>query len=235
MTIRKQLKWFLPLTIFLILAPWTPRIDLTVSSFFFSPSLPGFSKAFYHKLIYKYAVMPALFVAISAALLFVASFKVKKLFKWRWPCFFCALSMVIGAGFVTHCLFKEFWFRPRPVQTTFFGGPLAFRPFYLPKFNFPNFCKSFPSGHATMGFYFLNLILLGIRLKNRFVMHIGIWMTAIMSTLLCFSRIAQGAHFFSDTFMSLIVTWYAALLAEKVTFEYVAKHEKFSLLQKPNS
>lgn len=221
----KQLKWTLPLLTLIILAPFSPWIDPYISNLFYSESLGGFSTAFYHKWIYHYAVIPALLAGTTSAILFLASFFIQKLEKMRFPSFFLAMSMAIGAGLITHLLFKEFWFRPRPCQTLLFGGVQPFLPFYLGKITFPNLCKSFPSGHATMGFYFINFILLGKRLKNPLLIRLGISLTFIMSLLLCYSRIAQGAHFISDTFMSLVVTWYAALVTEKLTFDYLAKKE----------
>ena len=228
----KQLKWTLPLFLLIILAPLSSLIDPYVSNLFYSDSLGSFSNASYHRWIYYYAVLPALFVGIGSGVLFLASLFIKKLEKISLPCFFLAASMALGAGIVTHLIFKEFWFRPRPCQTILFGGPQPFSPFYLAKITFPNFCKSFPSGHATMGFYFINLILLGKRLKNNLLVKTGLFLTLIMSLLLGFSRIAQGAHFFTDIFMSLVVTWYAALLAEKLTFDYLAKKDWSRLNQR---
>lgn len=229
MNISKLLKWFLPLLLLLLIAPWSAKIDPFISHIFYSSDLLSFSKEPYHKLIYHYGVIPALALAIGSAFLFVLSYFSKGLEKFRLPCFFLAASMALGAGFITHCLFKEFWFRPRPVQTLLFGGIETFKPFYAAKFNFPNFCKSFPSGHATMGFYFINLILLGKRLKNLKLIYVGQALTLVMSGLLCFTRIAQGAHFFTDVLMSFIVTWYAALAIEKLTFEYLAKKQWLKL------
>lgn len=232
MNFQKQFKWFLPFFLLTLIAPWSAQIDAFVSNFFYSEALGGFSKALHHKLIYYYGVIPALTVGIGSGLIFITSYFFSRLYKFRLPCFFLAASMALGAGVITHLLFKEFWFRPRPVQTLLFGGVESFRSFYMAKINFPNFCKSFPSGHATMGFYFINLILLGKKLKNEMLLKIGILSTGIMSALLCYSRIAQGAHFLTDILMSFVVTWYAALLVEKLTFDYLAKKEWLGLHQR---
>lgn len=223
MSFLKQPKWTLPFLLLLLFAPFSPVIDPYISGLFFSDTLRSFSKAFYHHYIYHYAVIPALTLGISSAVLFICSFFMTRLEKFRFSFLFLAASMALGAGFITHCIFKEFCFRPRPLQTSLFGGPHLFQPFYYFKFSFPNFCKSFPSGHATMGFYFINLCLLAKRFQNKRLFSIGLYLTLIFSFLLCYSRIAQGAHFLSDVFVSLIVTWYAALSCEKFIFDFLAK------------
>ncbi len=231
MKMKQQLKWFLPLVLLALFAPWSAGLDKWLSSQFFSPASSSFSKAHYHYFIYHWAVVPALATAILSAVCFILSFVYKGLYSKRFPLLFLSLSMALGAGLITHLIFKEFWFRPRPIQTSLFGGIEQFNPFYMPKFTFPNFCKSFPSGHATMGFYFINLIILGVRLKSRLLKQIGIGSTIIMSFLLGFSRIAQGAHFLSDVLMSLVVTWYAALAIEKLVFDYLAKNRTLSYIK----
>lgn len=227
---RSQLKWLLPLAILAILAPFSIHIDPWLSSCFFHHE-HGFSKALYHYFIFNWAVIPALAIGITSGVIFLFSFFFKRLYQLRLPCLFLALSMLLGAGIMTHVILKGFWFRPRPIQTVLFGGTHLFSPFYLPKFSFPNLCKSFPSGHATMGFYFINLLILGFRLKMKPLIYLGSVLTAIFSFLLGFSRIAQGAHFLSDVFMSLIVTWYAALVVEKLVFDYLAKKKPLSYIK----
>ncbi|MCH9632803.1 MAG: hypothetical protein S4CHLAM6_11460 [Chlamydiae bacterium] len=231
MNIKRQLKWLLPLLLLIIFAPWSANVDRWVSSQFFSQENLRFSNAFYHRIIFNWAVIPALATGITCGLLFILSFKFKKLFNHRFSFLFLSLSMALGAGIVTHLLFKEFCFRPRPVQTTLFGGIETFRPFYMLKFNFPNFCKSFPSGHATMGFYFVNFILLGYRLNSKLLKQVGVYATIIMSSILAFSRIAKGGHFLSDVLMSLVVTWYAALVVEKLVFDFLAKNKALSYIE----
>lgn len=228
MKINKQLKWFLPLFLMALLSPWSATLDQKISSFFFEHTSASFSKAAHHYYIYYWGVVPALATGIGSAVFFVLSFIIKKLEQPRFAFLFLSLSMAIGAGLITHVIFKEFWHRPRPVQTALFGGPQVFSPFYVPKLCYPNFCKSFPSGHAAMGFYFINLILLGYRLNARWLKQIGVAMTILMSSLLCYSRIAQGAHFLSDVLMSLVVTWYAALVVERIVFDYLAKNRTLS-------
>lgn len=223
MSFLKQPKWFLPLLLLLIFVPFSHIIDPSISRFFFSKTLHSFSKAQHHYYIYHYAVLPALILGISSAVFFILSFFIRRLEKYRVSFLFLAASMALGAGFMTHCVFKEFFYRPRPVQTSLFGGPHLFQPFYYIKLSFPNFCKSFPSGHATMGFYFINLCILGKRFENKRLFSLGLYLTLILSFILCYSRIAQGGHFFSDVFVSLIVTWYAALCCEKFIFDFLAK------------
>ena len=101
-----------------------------------------------------------------------------------------------------------------------FGGPFPFRPFYKPEIsiNRDEGQKSFPSGHATMGFYFLSLVLVGRRYKNSPLLYSGVILSIFWGGGLMIVRIAQGGHFLSDTIASALIMWLVALLADRIAF-----------------
>ncbi len=221
MTTSKLLKWGLPFLITLILAPLTPRLDLSISSKFYSDL--AFSSNSFFTFFYHYGVYPAFAVGILSALFFIASFFKTSLYHYRLPCLFLAFAFLCGPGILINGFLKGFLCRPRPVQVMDFGGAELFAPFYHFNFTYPNHFKSFPSGHATMGFYFFNLIFLGQRLKSFFLFQAGTWTSVVLGFCMSISRIAQGGHFFSDTLLSLCLIWYLGLFCEWFVFEYLAK------------
>jgi len=195
------------------IAPFTASLDLTISRYFYTPSLEAnFSEHPFFRFIYLYGAWPGLFIAMAACLVFCSSFYLKKLQKWRSSALLLILTCLIGAGLITHAILKDHWGRPRPKQVTEFGGQLTFRPFYEPHFA-PQIekTKSFPSGHTSMGFYFLTFVLLGSQLKNRRLIIFGVVSTLFLGTALSLTRIAQGGHFFSDVLLSALIMWWSTL------------------------
>lgn len=221
MTKSKLFKWGSPLFFLVLLAPFTPKIDMLLANRFYTDQ--SFSTHPYFSFFYHYGVYPAFLVGIASACLFIGSFFKEGWVRYRLPCLFLSFAMLCGPGLLINLFLKGFFARPRPVQILDFGGTELFRPFYSFTFSYPNAFKSFPSGHSTMGFYFFNLIFLGQRLKSLLLVRMGALASIFMGLSLSVSRIAQGGHFFSDTLMSLCLIWYLGLFCEWFIFEFLAK------------
>lgn len=226
---QKWLKWVLPALLVFLIAPFTPKIDLICTRFFYHQE--HFSSFKVYKLIYQYGVYPAFAVSFLALASLIASFFWESFKKNRLAFLFLTIAMLLGPGLLINLLFKGFCMRPRPIHLLEFGGTEFFRPFYHFTLAFPNTFKSFPSGHASMGFYFLNFILLGQRLKKALWVRIGYISTLLMGGALSLTRIAQGKHFFSDTLMSLCFIWYIALLSDWFVFDFLAKKNKLRYIK----
>lgn len=222
----KQLKWFLPLCFVLALAPFTPKLDLLFANAFYRQE--AFSDFLPFTFAYHYAIYPSFIFALICGVLFLASFVSPKLEKNRLAFLFLALIMLLGPGLLINLVLKGFLVRARPIQTLPFGGQELFKPFYHFSLNFPNVFKSFPSGHASMGYYFISLIVLGYRVHKTKLKMMGLGLTLFFGGWLSLSRIAQGGHFFSDTLLSLVFLWYVALLCDWFVFEFLAKKTRLS-------
>lgn len=151
--------------------------------------------------LYHFGTWPALLVGVGGGMAFLA---------WRITNqgrsagrlgLFLALLLVLGPGLLVNVVLKERTGRPRPAQTQEFGGTKAFRA--VGEFGSPDADHSFPSGHASMGFYWLGLcIYLWPRRKGWALAFAGLGVTH--GLLMGVGRIAQGGHWPSD------VLWAAA-------------------------
>lgn len=213
--IRKHSQWLFPLILLICIAPATPYLDLTVSSYFFTSTHEGnghFSSHPFFELVYLYGPWPGIAVAVISLLIYLVSFYFPSWQKWRAHSLLLVLTCLLGSVFITHAILKDNWGRPRPKQISEFGGQLTFKPFYKPYF-YPQLekAKSFPSGHTSMGFYFLSFIILGYRLRNQYLICLGIFLTLLFGSILSLTRIAQGGHFFTDVLISALIMWWSAL------------------------
>jgi len=209
---------FIPILLLLVLAPFTQQMDLAFENYFYFVAGNGsFSPNAFYDFIYDWTVYPAQIVAILAVFCFIFSFFVKSLKPLRRYALLLIVPMALGAGILTHAVFKDHWGRPRPKQIEQFGGTESFRAFYDPKpsISINHQHKSFPCGHCTMGFYFFSIALLGRRLASKNLYYGGLFLALILGSLLGLARMAQGGHFFSDVLVSAIIMWECALLTEQ--------------------
>jgi lipid A 4'-phosphatase len=207
--------WFL---LFLILAPFTPNMDLSISHFFFTPGV-GFYNNVLFAALYSYGELFGLATGALTSLLFLLSFVRPKWKKWRAGSLAMTLTLVIGAGLITNIGFKGHWGRPRPKQIIEFEGKHHYRPFWKPNFHTGNDPqKSFPSGHAAMGCYFISLIFVGRRYQSRTLYYLGLFLTLFLGGGLMVARVAQGGHFFSDVLASALLMWYVAKGIDRFTW-----------------
>lgn len=216
-----------------LIAPFTPSLDLYISGLFYTPGEGFFNNVFFIGM-FKYGELFGLASGVVACLLFSLSYLKPKWKKYRRGSLAMVLTLVIGAGLLTNVVLKGHWGRPRPKQVIEFGGKHPYRPFWRPNFHTrhdPQ--KSFPSGHAAMGFYFLSLCLVGRRHRNTLLFRAGLFLTFFLGGGLMITRVVQGGHFFSDVIVSPILMWYVARLIDKLLFTSEAS-EKQVLCSKPS-
>jgi membrane-associated PAP2 superfamily phosphatase len=148
--------------------------------------------------LYHYGVVPAWVVAVGALVLLVVS-KWKPVLAARRRVFlFLVLVMVVGPGLVVNSAFKEHWGRPRPMDLPRFGGDYSFVTVWDK--GDPDRGQSFPSGHASTGFYFFALYF-ALRGRSRWAWF---WLAFALAfgSLMGVARMIQGKHFLSDVVWS---------------------------------
>lgn len=178
---------------------WFPGIDLFISRLFFDE---GFylSSQRWPKALHN-AVPIAIVVSMSSV---VVIYVFNVVFR-RDVCgvngkkvLYLILVLAIGAGLIVNATLKDNFGRARPRDTQEFGGARQFSP----AFTITDGCErncSFSSGDAAGAFFTLSVVLMLSR--RRAVAAAAIGFGAAVS----FARVAIGAHYFSDTVVSLFV------------------------------
>jgi len=218
--ISQHKRWFFPVLGLILLAPFTPYLDIKFSGYFFNPESGNFTNNAYHSFVFHYAQLPGfIFFGIALLGLGLSYFK-KRLTRHRNALLIFVLAMALGPGLIINVFLKPGWGRPRPRQVIDFAGSEKYQAFYSPRFGYngADKYKSFPSGHASMGFYFFILAVYGARMRNRPLVLIGYSVAITLGIILGVTRIAQGGHFFSDIIVAALVTWWTALVVDWMIF-----------------
>lgn len=204
-----RLYWLMAATlVVLALVPtvW-PEMDLAVARWFAPPGGHVEAKSWwwvqginlYIPAIFRWAV----FVAIG---LWIAASRRPDWKQWRLPLAFFILSGALGPGLVVNAGFKEHWQRARPYEVVNFGGTEQFTRAGLITDQCDNNC-SFVSGHVACGFFFASLMLVQPRRRRT-------WAVAgcAAGAAIAFARMADMAHWLSDTLWAAPITWMCSWL-----------------------
>lgn len=151
------------------------------------------------RFLHDYGCWPALAMAIAGLVAAIAAIRVRPCRdKWRAAVFF-PLLMVTGPGLLVNTTFKDHWGRPRPSQTVEFGGTQPYAPPWQPTAYQQG--ASFPSGHASMGFYLMAPYFL-YRYRHRGWSLAWLAAGLLGGALMGVMRMAQGGHFLTDVIWS---------------------------------
>ncbi len=157
--------------------------------------------------LYHFGTWPALLAGAGGGMTFIA---------WRITGrgqragrlgLFLALLLALGPGLLVNVILKEGTSRPRPVQTQEYGGTQAFRA--VGEFAAPDGGHSFPSGHASTGFYWLGLCVYLRPQRKRLALVFGALGTT-QGLLMGVGRMAQGGHWASDVLWSAAAVVFTA-------------------------
>lgn len=193
-----------------------PQIDIWITSLFFNPN-----NNFYLKetpfILFLYQSVKVLTIGISIILiiLFIITFiKDKSALTFsKKQIIYLLLVLALGPGLVVNVILKKHWGRARPHEIVEFGGSKVFTPaFVLSREK----GKSFVSGHAAIGFYFISVAMLLKRHRKK-VFAIAV----AYGTLLGVGRVAQGDHFLSDVIFSFFFVYCVARVLYYWMFEKV--------------
>lgn len=205
-----------------LLLALVPRIDLWFSSLFYDPDLRssgqgGFphrdnaaAVAVFDVVEYASYVVPcALVIGIVLTLV-----RKRRLFALDTKAYAYLLAVfVIGDIIIINAVLKNGWARARPDETPEFGGDRRFTPAFViagqRRIN-----GSWPSGHATLGFYF---VAVGLLLRKR--RTVAIAAAGALGGLIGLARIAQGRHFLSDVVSAFFIMYIVARVLYWVMYE----------------
>ncbi|MBF0318240.1 MAG: phosphatase PAP2 family protein [Nitrospirae bacterium] len=183
-------------------------LDIEIEGYFYGASSSKttwfLAKRFPWKQLYYYASVPAALVAAASIVALILGYIKDKYAKYRLYSIFLILSLVIGPGLLVNLAFKNYWGRPRPVEIKAFGGTWDYQQ-VLQKGKGGR-GKSFPSGHASVGYYFLAFYFI-FRRRKRALAHLSIALA--YGTLIGVARMSMGGHFLSDVLWSAFIVFFS--------------------------
>jgi lipid A 4'-phosphatase len=211
---------FLTATLLLIMFP---GIDIAVSGLFYHD---GFHiKGQWWQNLLHAAVAFLLCASIAAA----AGIYLFNRFTKRSICAlddrkFCYLVIVLllGPGLIVNVVFKDGFGRARPRDIQEFGGAKLYTPPFVVSQQCDTNC-SFSSGEGAGAFF--TLALAPALSRRRSVLVAAVAFGVVVSV----SRIAAGAHFFSDT----VVSFFVMLIVADVLYHYMVltRSERYERLK----
>jgi len=120
------------------------------------------------------------------------------------------LVLVLGAGLVVNGIFKDDFGRARPRDIEQFGGSNHFTPAFVVSHECDRNC-SFSSGDGAGAFF---AVALALALGRKRAMLLA---ALAYGVIVSFSRVASGAHFFSDS----VVSFFVMLISADVLYHYL--------------
>ncbi len=221
--LRQQFPIYLPGLLLLaatILLEFTGG-DLRLSGLFHSAATADWPwlGTFPWKQIDRYCVYPGMLLGIAAVAYAAHCLAWRLKTPWTLPACIVAGTFLLGPGLLVNGTMKPFFSRPRPKEVIELGGTKAYRP-PLGFGEQVHFNSSFPSGHASIGFF---LIAPAFACRRHSGWRAG-WLCGGLAygTLMGISRIVQGAHYTSDVLWSLAVVYYSAWFCTALCLRYEA-------------
>jgi membrane-associated PAP2 superfamily phosphatase len=159
--------------------------------------------------LYDYGPLPGLVLGITGLVVAVGGLVLRRMRRWQRVGAFLVLSLALGPGLIVNGLLKPYWGRPRPSQLAVFGGTAEYIPVWQPGIEVTG--ASFPSGHASMGFFLMVPGFLLYR-RNRRLAVLFFTLGLSAGILVGTARIIQGRHFPSDVLWSAACVYFSALL-----------------------
>ena len=184
--------------------------DLAVQALFYEPGAGWFMGdrdpwAF----LYHFGNIPALALGAMGAAVFILSFFVGRLRPDRAAALFIVAFLALGPGLVVNTVFKDNWGRPRPADIVQFGGKEVYRPVWSA--GEPKLGRSFPSGHAAVGFFLMAPYFVLRRRAPawaRKALAVGI----VYGMLMGLARMIQGGHYLTDVIWSGVLVYLTGIV-----------------------
>lgn len=217
-TKRCRYYWILPLLVLLlgtVAIVWSGT-DIAVESFFFRKGTEHWPVGQFapFAFAYHFGEYFGLLPALTGVVILLAGLRIPRFAKWRRASLFLILVLFVGPGLLVNATFKEHWHRPRPRQIEQFGGDYQFQ-HPLVMGDSLGSCKSFPSGHASMGFIFLSPYFIFLAHNRRKAL---LWLYGGLACGLFVgaARMAQGAHWPSDILWAFGVVYFTCYALARI-------------------
>jgi len=188
---------------------WTNG-DMEIEKWFYAAGRGWFSgQASPWYFLYHYGNIPAISLCAAALVVFILSFFRQACLPFRKSALFLVVFLVLGPGLLVNTVLKDHWGRPRPADIVNFGGKAPFHQVW--ERGQAGQGKSFPSGHASVGFFLFAPYFI-LRMTSRkwamFFLALGIFYGLLMGT----GRMIQGGHFLSDVLWAGVLTYMTGIV-----------------------
>lgn len=215
---HRKYSFFIPLCVFAIcvITTWITNIDVRIESLFFDPASGKWplGKLFPFLLAYNFGEFVGLVPGLFAIAILIASIRVKKFVKWRRACWFIVALFIVAPLFIVNVVLKDNWGRPRPKYVEEFGGIYKYQP-ALVVGDRGDGKKSFPSGHAAMGFCFMAPYFI-FNNTNRKAALAWLWSGIAAGIFIGLARMTQGAHWPSDVVWSFGIVYFSGYALARI-------------------
>ena len=188
-----------------------PGVDIQISGVFFDEGFP-LKEQWWHTWFRK-GVTWFLWLSMGSV---AAVYAVNRLFQrnlcevdGKKVCYLF-LVLILGAGLIVNVILKDQFGRARPRDIEEFGGTKRFTPAFVLSQECDTNC-SFSSGEGAGAFFSLALVMALSRRRATLVASVA------LGSLVSLSRVASGAHFFSDT----VVSFFVMLIVADVLYHYM--------------
>ena len=121
---------------------------------------------------------------------------------------FVVALLALGPGLLVNTVFKDHWGRPRPADIVQFGGTETYRSFWHP--GSPEQGRSFPSGHAAVGFFLMAPFFV-LRRKAPGWARRALLAGILYGLTMGLGRMIQGGHFLTDVIWSGCMVYFSGL------------------------
>jgi membrane-associated PAP2 superfamily phosphatase len=224
-------------------------LDLRLAGYFYDPTAPQpwfLKDAVPWIWLYRYGESPTWLLAIGAAAVWCGSLRWCAWVCYRRACALLVFAAILGPLLLVNGILKPLWGRPRPRQVELFGGSRPYRPWWQPghpgdgsnvpsgqaapqplwhkiKASYLDGGRSFPSGHAAMGYVLVGGVFLVPRRRPTWLRGLVLGGALAYGSLLGLTRIVQGGHFLSD------VLWSGGLMCFTVATLQAVLHPMFPI------
>lgn len=158
--------------------------------------------------LYQYGNAPGIFLAVAGLLVFVLGFWRKRFLSYRRMGLFFFVFLILGPGLFVNTVLKDNWGRPRPADTLNFGGAETYHQVW--ERGRQGEGKSFPSGHAAVGFFLMAPFFV-LRKTSRPWAMFFLFSGIIYGMLMGAGRMIQGGHYFTDVIWAGVIVYLTGL------------------------
>ncbi len=185
-------------------------LDMQIARFCYQPDAGWRFRDFWlWQLLYQRGMIPGILLGSIGLGGLLLGWKLPKL-RRQWRSYLLLLLLLaIGPGLLVNSVFKDNWGRSRPKHVVEFGGQLPFLKVW--DRGERGVSKSFPSGHASIGFYLIAPYLILRKRRKRLAKGFLLGGT-IYGVLMGAGRMAQGGHFPSDVLWAWGMVYLSGLL-----------------------